>query len=692
MMSFAISHWRYKSWRRGGSAAVALALFAVGTFQSYTAAAVRLGGATSIETKDLADEYDVVVVGAGTGGVAAALQAARMGSSVLLLETTDWIGGQMAAAGVTSMDEGYPPRDHLRERGIYGEFWRRVSAFYLAIGKSNDTCAVSEDHFAVEPIVAQRTLCQMISDARLTPLSGRTAVLDVALRATVSEVHRDGTTVTGLEFIRSGAGAVERRSVRSQVVIDATEYGDLIPMTGARYRVGTLLTGRDDLHEHADYPVQPITWTAVIKRYSEGVPADLRVTTPPPGYNAELIRPFLAASGDGEWRQPWTWERMLKYRGMPDSTSPLSTRNGAGLVLTRTHVNFAPNDQPFDVDAIENLEQRDDAECLALASTLAVLYYARHEMGIVDWSVANDQGYDSPYNRDRVARLVARHPEMKPYQEVLSHFPVIPYVRESRRIVGVGALTATQLRRKPPYTPVQFPTAVAIGDYPVDVHGEHRDRERQVELDLDQPEDLPKKWIQWGYGPFQIPFEAFIPESVDGFLPAEKNLSQSRLASGATRLQPVTMLTGQAAGAIAAVAVRDGIAPREVRAAAVQSELLDAGSTLHPRRYSDVPHGTSLWKAVQLSNLYGILTVEGELFRENAAIKPTTAAKARKRLEELGCRINPNSESSAFAPATRGEVVRQASTLLRECDPPPFSTAANVERKAQANVPSGDGQ
>ena len=59
-----------------------------------------------------------------------------------------------------------------------------------------------------------------------------------------------------------------------------------------------------------------------------------------------------------------------------------------------------------------------------------------------------------------------------------------------------------------------------------------------------------------GYGPFQIPFECFIPQDIDGFLPAEKNLSQSRLANGATRLQPSTMLTGQAAGAIAGAAVR----------------------------------------------------------------------------------------------------------------------------------------
>src|SRR3546814_513671 len=75
----------------------------------------------SMNTRFLAIEtgYDIIVAGAGTGGWAAAVQAARMGHKVLLLEETDWIGGQMAAAAVTSMDEAGP---QVRERGIYRQF------------------------------------------------------------------------------------------------------------------------------------------------------------------------------------------------------------------------------------------------------------------------------------------------------------------------------------------------------------------------------------------------------------------------------------------------------------------------------------------------------------------------------------------------------------------------------------------
>ncbi|MCX6892222.1 MAG: FAD-dependent oxidoreductase, partial [Verrucomicrobia bacterium] len=70
---------------------------------------------------ELRDSYDLVIAGAGTGGFGAAVQAARLGATVLLLEETDWIGGQMNAAAVTSMDEGPRNGDRpyvlVRERG-----------------------------------------------------------------------------------------------------------------------------------------------------------------------------------------------------------------------------------------------------------------------------------------------------------------------------------------------------------------------------------------------------------------------------------------------------------------------------------------------------------------------------------------------------------------------------------------------
>jgi len=109
-------------------------------------------------------------------------------------------------------------------------------------------------------------------------------------------------------------------------------------------------------------------------------------------------------------------------------------------------------------------------------------------------------------------------------------------------------------------------------------------------------------------GPFQVPFGSFIPTEVDGLLVTEKNLSMSRLVSGALRLQPISMLTGQAAVTIAALSVREGKAARALDPRLVQLHLLEAGSALSLCEYHDVHRNHLFWPGVQMSNLYGWFT------------------------------------------------------------------------------------
>ena len=109
-------------------------------------------------------------------------------------------------------------------------------------------------------------------------------------------------------------------------------------------------------------------------------------------------------------------------------------------------------------------------------------------------------------------------------------------------------------------------------------------------------------------GPFQVPMKILIPESVDNFVVAEKNLSMSRLVSSALRLQPITMMTGQAAGALSAVAIKNNLQPREVQPLLVQKKLAEAGVVLSLCNYSDVPREHKNFAAIQISNLYGLLS------------------------------------------------------------------------------------
>jgi hypothetical protein len=530
--------------------------------------------------------YDVVIAGAGTGGCGAAVQAARMGRSVLLLEETDWIGGQMNAAAVTSMDEG---GTLVRERGIYREWCGLIAAHYQPLGIGHLT-AYWNSHVCVEPRVGRRLLHVLLGDAR-----GQ-GVLDLALRSRVVKVLKAGDVVTGVEVESATEKDRERHTIQCRVLIDATEWGDVIPLTGARYRVGNCTSDAIIPTRH----VQDNTWTAVVKQYPQGVPAELRITQPPPGYTAKIDATFARSLAGGDkidiQTKPWTWATFIGYRGMPDSSRP-----GNSPPITRTHMNYN-NDHVSTVAEIETPATRQATDRAMRLKTLHLLYYVQQTLGKADWSVADDEGYDTPHNRAAIDAWLEERPDLTPYRAILYHFAIIPYVRESRRIIGVHTLTAREIDRSQG-KPVQFPSTVAIGDYPVDMHGSMSTP--YLELDLEDMSVVPTDFHQRRSGPFAIPFESFIPEKVDGFLPAEKNISQSRMSNGATRLQPHTLLMGQAAGAIAALAIEKNVQPRALDPALVQRVLLDAGCTLTIEPVKGARWGTAEWTAKQLAVLHG---------------------------------------------------------------------------------------
>ena len=116
-----------------------------------------------------------------------------------------------------------------------------------------------------------------------------------------------------------------------------------------------------------------------------------------------------------------------------------------------------------------------------------------------------------------------------------------------------------------------------MGDYPIDHHHKRNPTAPQHLWFVPVPS-------------FSVPLGALVPETVDGLVVADKAISVSNVANGTTRLQPVVLLTGQAAGALAALAARDGREPRAVPVREVQRALLDAGAFLLP--YLDVPPTT----------------------------------------------------------------------------------------------------
>lgn len=524
--------------------------------------------------------YDVVIAGAGSGGTAAAIQAARMGMNVALLEETDYLGGQMGSAGVSSMDEGNnltPPS------GFYREFLARMESYYLARGQSVGTCYWADNSHCFEPVGVKRVLQAMIDEvnSESTVNHGR-GHIDLFLRDRIVKVQSEGKRVVGEITLRG-------KIFQSRILIDATEFGDVLPLTPARFRSGNRVGNTGP-----DVCTQSITYTMVIKKYPGGVPKELQMTTPPPGYDRYVdgFRHALQKDGNPANRYlPVNFAIHNAYRGMPDPGSANYTSTQASEV-TKTSLNWF-NDYPADTGIFDRA-RRSTYVCAAKLKTIANLYYIQHELGETLWSVANDQEYDTPYNREENScpNIPAE------FKAIERNMPESAYVRESQRIIGKHVLLGAEIRRESQggLGIKSFPSAIAVGDYADDLHG--CNTESTLEPELDRRSDNPPGFRS---GPFQVPFGVLIPESTEGMLAAEKNISASRLANGATRLQPITMLTGQAAGILAALSIRANANPRLVYPEAVQVELLRAGAILSAERIEDVPEGTAAWQATQLA-------------------------------------------------------------------------------------------
>lgn len=545
----------------------------------------------------LADSYDIVVAGAGTSGWAAAVQAARMGAKVLLLEETDWIGGQMAAAAVASMDEeGCWEKFPVRERGIYREFNESIVNYYYSLNKDPFRAYYAwpeQLEGGYEPKMARAMLYAFIDDVRK---SGGT--LDLATETKVTEVLKTGDTVTGVVATHGDV----KKKIASKVLIEATEYGDVLPLAGARYRVGNVTSDNLDPNSIIQYH----TWVGVIKEYPEGVPDHLKIKTPPPGYDSkkykgsQLYGPVIWGGAGKDVKGPRSYRVIFAWRGMADSDSPM-TGSATEQRHTQCGLNGGRQDYPVTVAAIEDIKARRAGERDGVYRTLSEIYYFQNELGL-PWAVAEDEGYNTPHNQQTMKDLELRE-DLTP---IAVHLPQWPYVREARRARGIYTLRAQDLTRWDKAK--LFPTTIAMGDYFMDL--DHGPTAHAVETDLD-PGEPPH-----GGGPFQVPFEVFIPEKINGLVLAEKNISQSRLVNGATRLQPITMLNGQAAGTIAALAVKEGVQPRQVNPIAVQAVQLASGSNLIQRWYEDVKWGSPLWQATQLLSLYQVIDPPGPFVKD----------------------------------------------------------------------------
>ena len=465
--------------------------------------------------------YDVVIVGGGAGGTAAAIEAARDGASTLILEETPWLGGMLTSAGVSAIDGNYRLRG-----GIFGEFCDSLAARYGGY---------------------EALKSGWVSNILFNPAVG-------------AEVFRNITDQAGVE-VRYGAVFQEARKTRTgwsvrtrdgrryrcRVLVDGTELGDVARAVGAE----ALQDG---------VSVQDMTYVAIVKEYDHDV-----CIPEPEGYDIDLYRSCCdnpLADNQGGFnplgQQLWSPEMMLSYGRLPD-----------GHIMLNWPV--CANDSYFEyLDYTQ--EERAEMFRKAKNRTLGYIYFLQHELGYTHLSIVDD---------------------VFPTEDGL---PFFPYYREARRIAGKDTMTVDAAKR--PYDFDLYTRAVAVGDYPVDHH--HVQNPRR--------EELSHLWF--GQIPsFSVPLGVILPIHTEDLLIADKAISVSWEMNGATRLQPVVLELGQAAGALAALAVKRKAHPSEVPVRDVQAILLDHGCYLLP--FLDLKPGDEGFRKLQEDGISGLVRGQG---------------------------------------------------------------------------------
>ena len=388
-------------------------------------------------------------------------------------------------------------------------------------------------------------------------------------RATSIERTDEGWTLT-LE------GAEGRQTIECKVLIDGTELGDVAAQLGVKYDIGMEsrhVTGEDIAPEEANGIIQDLTMVMILKDYGR----DMTIERPA-DYDSTL---FACACENEICRTPkeanrlWSKQMMMTYGRLPN-----------GKIM----INWPIEGNDYYVNMIEmNDEERAEAIAKAKAHTRNFLYFIQHDLGLNTLYLADDEF---------------------PTEDLM---PLMPYHRESRRTVGEVRFKLNHITD--PYDFTLYRTAIAVGDYPVD---QHHTRYTGWEA-------LPNLYFH-SIPSYGLPMGVLLPKEVDGLIVAEKSISVSNIVNGSTRLQPVVLQIGEAAGIVAALAVKQGIEPREVSVREVQREVLAGGGYLLP--FLDLPATDPHFGAIQRVGVTGIIEGVGmtvgwenqSWFRANEAI------------------------------------------------------------------------
>jgi hypothetical protein len=439
--------------------------------------------------------------------------------------------------------------NHLLPSGLWGEFRNKIYAHYGGASKVA-TGWVSNTHF--EPHVANKVWQELARAERNLKVLHRVRFLKTLVR---------GKKIVGAQFI--SLDSQKKFNVYAKQVIDATELGDVLASAGVPYDVGmeaSAVTGENVNVPATNNIIQDLTYVAVLKDY--GKSADCTIAKPV-GYDpTEFDGCCLDFYSDTTRIKPGVdCAKMITYAKLPGNKYMLNWP-GHGNDIYLNIISLSPAERELELQK-------------AKQQTLRYIYFLQHQLGYKNLGLAVDEFPTS----DRLA--------------------LIPYHREGRRMQGLIRFKVQDISE--PYLQ-PFPlyrTGIAVGDYPIDHH--HR-------KNPEAPQHL-------GFYPipsFSVPLGVLLPsQKVEGLIAAEKAISVSNVVNGTTRLQPCVLLIGQAAGTLAALAIKGmHSSATAVSVRDVQSALLSQKAYLLP--YADVTPSDKDFFSIQRIGATGFLRGKGQ--------------------------------------------------------------------------------
>ncbi len=534
------------------------------------------------ESLKLPSSCEILVVGGGTGGVAAALAACGMGRRVVMTEPTAWVGGQLTQQAVPpdendGIEYGGAPRRYRAYRDQVRAFYR---GRYPLAPAAVDRAELNPGNGTVSRLCHEFRVSVSVLEAMLQPFVA-SGLLVVAHGYEPVHAETAGDAVKAVTFRHSGTGREAR--VAAAYVIDATETGDLLPLTGTEYVTGfesRKMTGEPSARDaYEPQNMQAVSWCFAID-HLEG---EDHVIDRPADYDfwRAYVPDIRPAWGSPLLSWSATHPRTMKpevREFVPNQPRLNGDRNLWTFRRIADREQFAPGFHRSDI-VLVNWPQID--YLLGSVIDVPAEEKERHLRGARQLSLSMLHWMQTEAPRhDGDARL--GYPGLRLRSDVTGYGPdglaLHAYIRESRRLRAKFTVCEQHVSRslRGRHGAEKFADSVGIGHYNIDLH----------------PSTGGDNYIDVEACPFQIPLGSLIPERATNLLAGGKNLGVTHITNGCYRLHPVEWTVGEASGVLAAWCLARNLTPAAVwedrgRTADFQRELARQGFLLEWR---DFPH------------------------------------------------------------------------------------------------------